>query len=225
MLTPPKNPILERLKRDQEFKPSFDVTTLKTPYTHRGKVRSNREYKKFLRTETAMEALGQLYPGCSIFGITKGQFSLTDLITATLAQIGPAHLFISTWTANIENLNALESSLAAGRVLSVRFLVDHTFSRRKPESAAVIRERFGRKNIRVTRNHSKFVLMDNEKWKIVITTTMNLNMNPRLEHFVVEDNPDLAAYLMDLMDEIFQIRRPSDIDYPSYMNESRFVSL
>ena len=29
---------------------------------------------------TAAEALGEIYPGCAIFGITKGQFSLIDYL-------------------------------------------------------------------------------------------------------------------------------------------------
>lgn len=46
---------------------------------------------------TASEAIGTLEPGISIFGVTRGQFSMIDLVLAVLDQLGPAHVSLWTW--------------------------------------------------------------------------------------------------------------------------------
>ena len=175
-----------------------------------------------MRQETAAEVIGELYPGCAIFGITKGQFSLIELIGAILDQTGPADIFISTWTAAGADLSDAHELLKSGKLLSIRFLVDHTFQRRKPAFAAKIRDLFGIESIRVTRNHAKFCLIRNGEWDIVLKTSMNLNSNPRLEDFDIQDDVGLANFLQSLMDEIFGRLKPKYLFDACKDNENRF---
>lgn len=220
MLKPSENPIFDKIQD-----PTFDPKDLKSPYSHRGKVKTTREIKKLMRQQTAKEAIGELYPGCSIFGITKGQFSLIELISVILDQTGPANLFISTWTAAGADLTDAFNLIQSGKLLSCRFLVDHTFQRRRPAFAAKIRELFGAESVRVTRNHAKFSLIYNDQWNLVLKTSMNLNFNPRLEDFDIQDDPELAKFLLDLMDEIFKRITPKAILDNSFKNENRFKKL
>ena len=220
MLKPQKNPILEAMQD-----PTFDQTKLNSPFAVRGKVPEAREIKKAMRVKTAAEAIGDLYPGCAIFGITKGQFSLIELIGAVLGQTGPADLFLSTWTAAGSDLSDAFSLVESGMIRSMRFLVDHTFQRRKPAFASKIRELFGAEAVRVTRNHAKFCLIRNEQWDIVLKTSMNLNTNPRLEDFDIQDDPLLADFLQGLMDEIFKRIKPKALFDPIADNERRFLKL
>lgn len=83
-------------------------------------------------------------------------------------------------------------------------------------------EYFGQAAVRVTRNHSKFHLISNEKWKITVMTSMNLNTNPSLEHYVIQDDPALAGYIQSFFDEIFKVRKETDFFDPAYINEKRF---
>ena len=103
---------------------AFDCKKLKTPYSTRGQVATSREIRKALRQQTAAEAVGELYPGCAIFGITKGQFSLIELISTVLDQTGPAEVFLSTWTAAGSDLTEAHQLLESGKMLSFRCLVD-----------------------------------------------------------------------------------------------------
>ena len=220
LIEAPKNPIMERI-----LDPSFDAKNLTIPYSYRGKVKKSREIRRLLRKETATEAIGKIYPRCAIFGITKGQFSLIELITAILEQTGPANLFISTWTAAGADLTDAFELIESGRLLSCRFLVDHTFQRRRPAFAAKIRDLFGVNSVRVTKNHAKFSLIFNDQWDLVLQTSMNLNYNPRLEDFCLEDDPRLAKFLRDLMDEIFEQISPKAILEKSFQAENRFKKL
>ena len=169
----------------------------------RDQVRDRREVRRVLGQSVAVDAIGALTPGCEIYGLTKGAFSLVDVIVACLAQPGPADLTLSTWTAAGSDINFAMKLLADGRVRSMRFIVDYSFQSRQPAYCAALRERFGDDAIRVTKNHAKFVLLFNDVWNLAIRTSMNLNENRRLENFEISDDPALAGYLRDFTDTLF----------------------
>ena len=169
----------------------------------RDQVRSRREVRRVLGESVAVDAIGTITPGCEIYGLTKGAFSLVDIIVACLAQTGPADVVLSTWTAAGSDIDFAMKLLADGRVRSMRFIVDYSFQSRQPAYCAALRERFGDDSIRVTRNHCKFVLILNETWNLAIRTSMNLNENRRLENFEISDDPALAGYLRDFTDTLF----------------------
>ena len=169
----------------------------------RDQVRSRREVRRILGEVVAVDAIGALTPGCEIYGLTKGQFSLVDIIVACLAQTGPADTVLSTWTAAGSDIDFAMKLLADGRVRSMHFIVDYSFQSRQPAYCAALRERFGDDSIRVTKNHCKFVLILNDVWNLAIRTSMNLNENRRLENFEISDDPALAGYLRDFTDTLF----------------------
>lgn len=172
---------------------------------HRAKVRAaHREILDLRRKQTAAEAVALLTADNELFGLTKAQFSLIDLLDALLDRIGPARLSISTWTAAHADLSRVLQFIDAGRITGARWLVDLTFTRRSPQLAARIRAAFGPESIRVTRNHAKFCLLTNDAWRIVVRTSMNLNFNPRLEDFTVAHDPELATFLDTVLDELWR---------------------
>ena len=151
----------------------------------------------------ARDAIGELQPGAEIFGLTKGQFSLIDLVTELLRQTGPAHVTIATWTAAHSAIRSAFEFIRDGRILSLRWVVDRSFGSRQPEYCQALIESFGPECIRITRTHAKFVVIRNEEWDLAVRTSMNLNHNPRLEDFEISDDPVLADYLDPVTAEIF----------------------
>jgi len=170
--------------------------------THRRKD-LKREFINATRGESAKKTLGKLYKGCEIYGLTKGQFSLSDLINAILAETGAADLQISTWTAAKADIKSAYNLLKNGNINSVRFLVDRSFKTRQPEYCKFLLEMFGSDSVRMTRSHCKFVLIRNEEWNIIIRTSMNLNNNPRIENFEVSDDMKLCDFMESLIDEVW----------------------
>jgi len=163
------------------------------------------------RQQSAAEAVEQLdRDGTSVYGLTKGQFSLTDLIQAILRKTGPASLWISTWTAAGTDVSTMSELLHSGEIVSCRWLVDTTFVRRCPSLVATIRDRFGRDSMRVTRTHAKFTVIENTQWKVALRSSMNLNMNPRLESFEVGHDPALTRFLITAMLDIWE-RQPRSL--------------
>ena len=153
---------------------------------------------------TANDAIGKLTDGCEIFGFTKGQFSLVDIITAILSQTGPARVDISTWTAASADIRHCYQFVQSGKVHSTRWVVDRSFPTRQPEYFDSLVDRFGADSVRVTRTHAKYCLIDNQDWDIVLRSSMNLNKNPRFENFEISDDPGLADYFRKVTDAIFE---------------------
>jgi hypothetical protein len=172
-----------------------------------------RDIRDLRRKESAAEAVAGLdLDGREIFGLTKGQFSLTDMIDAILEITGPAELHVSTWTAANTDVSKMLDMIGSGRLTAARWLVDVTFVRRAPQLAARIREAFGADAIRVTRTHAKFTVIRNDRWEVVCRTSMNLNHNPRLEDFTVAHDPELAAFLLEAMDDIWKTQKRTIAD-------------
>lgn len=162
-----------------------------------------RTVRRTINAATAAEAVGPITPGMEVYGLSKGQFSLIELIDHVLAATGPADLVVSTWTAAGADLAHAQGLLTSGLVRTARWLVDFSFPSRQPGYCGQLRTRFGDDAIRCTANHAKFVLVTNEAWTVVIRTSMNLNLNRRLESYEISDDPALAGWLLEVVDEAF----------------------
>lgn len=165
---------------------------------------SGRVVRRALAAKNVGEAVGAIDHGCEIYGLTKGQWSLIDLIEHCLSATGPADVVVSTWTAANADITFANALFKNGLLRSLRFLVDFSFPSRQPAYCAALREAFGDDAIRLTRNHAKFVLIVNDEWSLVVRTSMNLNENRRLENFEISDSPEMATFLVEVVDEIFR---------------------
>lgn len=136
------------------------------------------------------------------FGLTLGQFSLLDLIEATLDITGPADVAISTWSAGFYDVERAERFRSDGRMRSIRFVLDSS-DKRGQATGADIESLFGAESIRTTRTHAKFVVVSNDEWNVVIQSSMNLNLNPRSEQFSMTDDAATAAFVLAVVDELW----------------------
>lgn len=169
-----------------------------------------RQIRHALGVATAAEAIGDITPECEIYGLSKGQFSLVDIITHCLATTGPADVVIATWTAAGADLGFAHKLMTDGAIRSCRFVVDFSFQTRQPAYCAALRERFGDDAIRVTKTHAKFVTIRNDRWNLVVRSSMNLNENRRLESFEISDSVELAEYLAAVNDDLFATHAPGE---------------
>lgn len=145
----------------------------------------------------AAHCIGVLRPGCRISGLTFGQFSLLDMMKAVIDQIGPCDCLISAWTVGIRDGQIAGWWLREKRLRSVKIWVDAQFPKNEPAYCQRLVEVFGPETFTLSTTHAKFVVLKNEKWSIVIRSSMNLNKNPRLEQFDLDDSPQMAAFYLD----------------------------
>ena len=201
----------------QDTSKAVDLARLSAPQTlrrKRGEIK--REVRDARKTATAVEAIAGLDHATEIYGFTKGQFSLLNLIQAVFLVTGPAHLSLSTWTAASHEIESLAAMQARGDITGQRLLIDFSMARREPAMTAQMREKLGRDNIRVAQTHSKFAVFQNPEWKVVLRSSMNLNMNPRNEDFTIAHDPELAAFLNKILDEIWAKQKSEMADAQPY---------
>ena len=186
-----------------------DTTKLKSPTVFK---RSNldRDIRSAVRLETAQEAIGEIPPGAEIYGFTKGQFCIINVIEHCLKQIGPADVVICTWSAASGDIRAASRLCAENAIKSLKFIVDFSFKSRKPEFCQELADTFGGDCIRVTSCHAKFVTMKSATHSLVIRTSMNLNYNPRFENFEISDDARLHLFMSEIVAEIWATQAPME---------------
>ena len=151
---------------------------------------------------SAEETIGVIEPGYRLVGLSKGQFSLVDLILAVNKQIGACHAMFSTWTTGLVDAERMLHNIQTGNFLSMQLLTDHSFPSRQPKYCKRFIEIFGKDSIVCTKTHAKFSLLRNDKYNIVIRGSMNLNRNPRCEQFDIDDDPAIYKLFADYVAEI-----------------------
>ena len=145
----------------------------------------------------AAHCIGKLARNVRLCGLTWGQFSLLDLMKAVLEQIGPADCLISAWTVGIRDGQIAGWWLRTKLLRSLKIWVDPQFPDNEPAYCERLVQVFGGQTFTLSNTHAKFVVLTNEKWNIVIRSSMNLNRNPRLEQFDLDDSPVLARFLLE----------------------------
>lgn len=179
---------------------------------------------KYCRRESAIEAIGQLTPNIERYIFSKGQFSVIEALYALTDQTGPVHSIISTWTAHGTDIAEAHAFLQSGRLLSTRWLVDFTFSRRKPAFCGQLRTLFGLDAIRVTQTHAKFIVLWNDSWNLVLFTSANLNTNPRNENFLIRESAELVAFHRDFIDALWKKKHQDEqLEIEAHKHRKRFA--
>lgn len=140
-------------------------------------------------------ALGPLEHGMEVLAVHKGQWPLMELVEHLLDQAGPADVTVSTWAVVTSDLDTALRLLRHGHLRSCRWLVDRSFPQRQPGYCQALRERFGDTAIVVTSNHAKVVLVRNERWSLVVRTSMNISPKSQIETWEVSDSRELAEYV------------------------------
>lgn len=178
----------------------------------------------FTAGRAVREAIGDLVPGVRVVGITKGRFSILDLVEELLRQTGPAALTVSTWTPGAAEMERVFALLGTGLVTGFRLLVDRSFPGRKPHYAARVAALFGAGAVRLTRTHAKFALVSSGAWRITVRTSMNFNANPRLEQFDLDDDDAIFTFFDGVVAEL-ERHVPAGVDADEREVEDGFRAL
>lgn len=153
---------------------------------------------------TAAEAVGPTERGAILTGVTKGGFSMLDLIEHVLVTTGPADVDVSTWTMGVYDADVLWRFAQLGTIRRFRTVLDPAFFGNRPEHSEPFIAAFGGESMRAVENHAKFTLVGNEDWKVTICGSMNLNRNKRLENFCLFEGSKAYDFYRRIVDAIFE---------------------
>lgn len=178
------------------------------------RVNIDREFRHGTRGESARRCIGKIAKGCDIFGLTKGDFSMIDILRHVVSEIGPCRIDIGTWTAAHSDVKQAFNMLDDKRILSMRWLVDRSFPQRQPKYYKSVLDKFGRDSVRLARFHAKYILLENDQFSVAVRTSMNLNMNKRIEFYEISEGSPISEYLRHVTDYHFQ--QPAEDSYQAF---------
>jgi hypothetical protein len=161
-------------------------------------------------------AISALEKNSRIIGLTRGDFSLIDLIHSILKKIGQSKIILCTWSAGIKDANQVKWMLNSGLIQSFTLVTDHSYVTRQKKYALAVEELFGKENIRTSEIHAKFVLIQNDDWNICIRTSMNLNANKTCETFEIDDDKNIFNFYRKFVDETFS-NTPNGFEQKSWV--------
>lgn len=170
---------------------------------------------------TPARAIAGLVPGVRMFGLTKGQYSLLDLIRAVLVHTGRAEVRLSTWSTGIRDAETAAWMMSQGDIASLQLLVDRSFPGRQPRYAGRVMALFGERAIVSTRIHAKIALIKAGDWRIVVRSSMNLNRNPRFEQWDLDDDAGLYDFVAQWFDELADTA-PRGLEFDEAAAEAAF---
>lgn len=173
-----------------------------------------RDFRHGMRGESARRCIGDISKGCDIFGLTKGDFSMIDILRHVAAQIGPCRIDIGTWTAAAAEIKQAENMLHDKNITAMRWLVDRSFPARQGKYFASLLQRFGQDSVRLARFHAKFILLENDEWSVAVRTSMNLNENKRIEFFEISEGSPISGYLREVVD--YHFAAPPEDSYSAF---------
>lgn len=142
-------------------------------------------------------------PNCRIMGLSRGMFSLIDLIHGILQKTGPAHVICCTWSAGIKDVHQVKWMMDSNLIRSFKLLTDHSYKTRQPKYALSIEDIFQVENIRTSEVHAKFTLIHNENFNVCIRTSMNLNANKTCETFEIDEDKEIFDFYMQYVEHTF----------------------
>ncbi len=170
---------------------------------HREKARLTQN-QKAVRKEKAAELLEDFGAGDDIYILTRGHCSMIELIETILERTGPADIHLSTWTAGLPELDEFDGFLKSGKIKSCHWLFDLSFKSRRPACFAKVATLFGADRIRQCWNHTKMTLIGNDDHKVTILSTANLNINLRLEYYIIRQSPEFYDFNRQWFMELFE---------------------
>ena len=138
-------------------------------------------------------SIGQLENGREHHFYSWGNFNLVRLISYLIKQVGPAHLFMTSYSFSQKSIEQLQHKISKGEILSFKVILDNRVRVMSPKPFQMIASSFDYRCISV---HAKVALIWNDQWKITIVTSQNATDNPKLERGTIFT--DLEVFNFDL---------------------------
>jgi hypothetical protein len=153
--------------------------------------RTGRAGRAVESLRSAAEAIGPIDPGLRVFLLTRGQFSMLDMVQHVIAEVGPCAVSVWTWAIADYEVEAMAALMARESIRSARLVVDRSAEQRSRPTIDAWRRRFGLEAVRVCKNHAKIARVWTADRRVVLRGSMNLNFNPRFEQAdVTEGGPE-----------------------------------
>ena len=182
--------------------PATDLFPTAPRSSRRQSAMSRRRKTAIEAMKSARETIGAIEPGMALFAITRGQFSMIDVINDLIDKAGPSHISVWTWAIAAYEVDVIVGMMERQDILSARLIIDYSSEQRSGEIIDQWRARFGADMVKDCRNHAKISRVWNDRWAFLARGSMNLNFNPRFEQFDLTEGGDDFAMVGEIEDAL-----------------------
>lgn len=148
------------------------------------------------RHGTDLESLiPALHQGHAYHMPTRGEWSLHEMLAFLLNRIGPAQVWITSWGISQEPLKAVLQMKLNGQITKLHCFFDTRIKLECPQAFQLL---LAAEDVvvKLGKNHSKLLVLVNERWGVTVAASANLTVNPRLEYYTIDTHRDLAEQNM-----------------------------
>lgn len=144
--------------------------------------------------------LQEIKPGCSVHYVSRGDWSMHDLVMQLLKKYQPAELFISTYALRETPVRQLVMALERKEISSIKMLLDYRAKVRTPQVYELAQMNMNQ--IYLTSVHAKVCVIKSAAGSIAIVGSANWTTNPKIECGVVTMNDQVAEFHINWMENI-----------------------
>lgn len=168
----------------------------------RNSAKARRRAMSIEAMKSARETIGAIEPGMGLFAITRGQFSMIDVINDLIDKAGPSHISVWTWAIAAYEVDVVVGLMERRDILSARLIIDYSSEERSGDIIDQWRARFGHEMVKDCRNHAKISRVWNDRWHFLARGSMNLNFNPRFEQFDLTEGGEDFDLVTEIEDSL-----------------------
>lgn len=158
---------------------------------------------------TAAQCIGKIEKDVSIFAVTRGQFSMIDVIRHCVSELGPCRVSVWTWCIADYEIEAFGYLLAEGAISGALLIVDRSAEQRNSALLDQWRDKFGEDAVKVCLNHSKIATIENGTFQVCVRGSANLNANPRFEQIDITEGEGAFTLVKSIEASLPVLRRLS----------------
>lgn len=136
--------------------------------------------------------IGELQQGQIIHFVTYGKWSMHQLIIYLLKQIGPANLYMTSWSMTEQPLRALLNLKLNGILIDAKCILSDRLIERTPKVYDLAQNVFSQ--LKLIKLHAKVSVLENDNWQVVVVGSANYTSNPRVEAGVIDATGGSAMF-------------------------------
>jgi len=140
--------------------------------------------------------------GKSVHYLSKGDWSMHDMIMQLLKKYSPAELFITTYALREFSVRQIILAQDAGQLSAVNMILDYRAKIRTPEVFQLASQNMNK--ICLFGIHAKVTVLRSDKGSISIVGSANWTSNPRVECGVVSMNPAVAEFHINWIKKLME---------------------
>lgn len=125
------------------------------------------------------EVINQVDHGRSVHWVSRGDWSMHQLLQALLLKTGPADVWISSYAFSELPARTVCDLKAAGVIKKLVCIIDSRVDVRSASALAMLRN--AADSLKLLDTHAKVTVIKNEEWFLVVAGSANYTTNKRFE--------------------------------------------